>query len=228
VCILVSGKIRKGMEKVFERIVVPGKPIESIPFESTKSLSGNQKVGVQEIIPRKEVFQSAIRVGKELFNRHHTDYAGMQVLNTVLGGYFGSRLMKNIREDKGYTYGIGSMIISLHHSGYFVIASEVGTGVTKKAVKEVFVEINRLRNELIPENELSLVKNYIMGQIIRMFDGPFATADTIKSILEYGLDFDYYDRTIETIMGITAVELRDLANKYLKPETFTEIIAGKY
>ena len=74
-------------------------------------------------------------VGKILFNKTHSDYHSMHVLNTVFGGYFGSRLMTNIREDKGYTYGIGSGITSLQHSGYFFISTEVGVDVTKQAIK---------------------------------------------------------------------------------------------
>jgi predicted Zn-dependent peptidase len=180
------------------------------------------------LIEKDKVYQSAIRIGKILFNKHHPDFLAMQILNTILGGYFGSRLMKNIRENKGYTYGIGSMIVSLHHSGYFVIASEVGKDVCRAALKEIYKEMKILRETTIPEDELTVVKHYLMGEVIRMFDGPFALAESLKAIVEYGLDYDYYDKTIETIKHTTARQLLDLANQYFAPGTFTEIVAGKY
>ncbi len=179
-------------------------------------------------IEKGKVFQSAIRIGKKLFNKHHPDFTAMQILNTILGGYFGSRLMKNIRENKGYTYGIGSMIFSMHHAGYFVIASEVGANVCRAALNEIYKEINILRKTIIPEDELTIVKHYLMGELIRLFDGPFAQAESLKAILEYGLDYDYYDKAISTIKNTSAKQLLDLANQYLAPGTFTEIVAGKY
>jgi len=86
------------------------------------------------LIEKKDAMQSGLRLGKILFNRTHEDYAKMQVVNTLLGGYFGSRLMKNIREDKGYTYGIYSSIVPLPKSGYFIVSAETGKDVCDKAV----------------------------------------------------------------------------------------------
>lgn len=179
-------------------------------------------------IEKKNAVQSAIRVGRLLFNKKHPDYIGMQILNTVLGGYFGSRLMKNIREEKGYTYGIGSAIISLHNAGFFTISSEVGIEVCKAALKEIYREITILREKLIPEEEQNLVKNYLLGEILRMFDGPFALAESFKSILEYDLDYSHFEKTIETIRTISSEQLRDLAVKYLDPDALSEVVAGRY
>ena len=102
------------------------------------------------------MFQSGVRLGKVLFTKQHPDYFGLTILNTILGGYFGSRLMTNIREDKGYTYGIGSGMISMKNSGYMHIASEVGANVRQQAVKEIYKEIDRLSKELVSNEELSL------------------------------------------------------------------------
>jgi predicted Zn-dependent peptidase len=90
----------------------------------------------------------------------------MRVLNTMLGGYFGSRLMTNLREDKGYTYGIGSAMVPLQHSGYFFITCEVGAEVTGEALKEIRKELDLLRSEEVKEEELSLVKNYMLGSFL--------------------------------------------------------------
>src|SRR5690242_19469508 len=106
---------------------------------------------------KEDAIQSALRVGRLTFNKTHPDYLSLKVLNTVLGGYFGSRLMANIREDKGYTYGIGSSLISMKNEGYFVISSEVGVDVCSKALDEIFFEIKRLTEEPIDDSELQLV-----------------------------------------------------------------------
>lgn len=178
------------------------------------------------IVPKKDAVQSAIRIGKLLVNKPHPDYTKLQILNTVLGGYFGSRLMTNIREDKGYTYGIGSGIVSQREAGYFVIVSQVGKDVCSAAIEEVYKELEKLRNELIPEQELQLVKNYMLGTMLRNFDGPFAQSDSFKTIKEYNLSYDYYKNFIKTIQSITPKELRELANTYFQQDSMYEITAG--
>jgi zinc protease len=177
-------------------------------------------------IEKEGAIQSAIRIGRVLFNKTHPDYLGMQVLNTVLGGYFGSRLMANIREDKGYTYGIGSGLVSMLGGGYFVISTEVGVEVTNATLNEIYFEIDKLQNELVGEDELELVRNYLIGVFLRSTDGPFAIGDRLKGILGYGLGYEYYERYVQTIKSIKAEELRELAKKYLKKEDLIELVAG--
>jgi zinc protease len=181
----------------------------------------------EHFIKKDNAVQSAIRIGKILFNKLHPDYPGMNVLNTILGGYFGSRLMKNIREEKGYTYGIFSLILSLHNSGYLTIVSEVGIEVCKNTINEIYKEIRTLREKPVPGDELNLVKNYLLGELLRMFDGPFVLADSFRSILEYGLDYDFYTKTIDTVKNITPEEISALARKYLKEDSFTQVVAGR-
>jgi predicted Zn-dependent peptidase len=158
----------------------------------------------------------------------HPDFLKLNILNTILGGYFGSRLMKNIREEKGYTYGIGSVLISLKKEGFLVIVSEVGSAYTKKTLHEIFKEIRRLREEKVSPEELTLVKNYMMGDFLRSFDGPFAISESYRSMLDFHLSMDYFSRVIKTIKSITADEIMDLANLYLIEENFVRTIAGKY
>ncbi len=179
------------------------------------------------VIKKEDALQSAIRIGKVMFNKTHPDYQSLQILNTVFGGYFGSRLMSNIREDKGYTYGIGSGIVSLKHTGYFFISTEVGVDVCAKAIDEIYFEMNRMRTELIPEDELELVKNYLLGTFLRSVDGPFAMAEKFKAIMEYNLGYDYFDKYLATIREISASHLLELANTYFDKDSMIELVAGK-
>ena len=128
--------------------------------------------------------QSSIRIGRMLFPRQHPDFLGMQVVASVLGGYFGSRLMQNLREERGYTYGVVAAMVNFEQAGYFAVATQVGTDVTRDALREIYAEIERLRTEPMPDEELSLVKNIMIGEMMRILDGPFGIADvTIENIL---------------------------------------------
>ncbi|MFL5753467.1 MAG: M16 family metallopeptidase [Bacteroidia bacterium] len=181
----------------------------------------------KHFIERADAIQSALRVGRLLFNKKHEDYFTFQVLNTILGGYFGSRLMANIREDKGYTYGIGSGVSSLVNGGYFYISTEVGADVTGSALEEIYKEIKILRDVAVPEEELETVRNYILGQFLRSVDGPFSLADKFKGIWEFGLDYDYYQRYFDVVKHVTPAQLQEAANKYLQEKDLLELVVGK-
>jgi len=178
-------------------------------------------------IIRPDSVQNAIRMGQLAINRVHPDFAAFQVLNTVLGGYFGSRLMANIREDKGYTYGIGSGLASLKYAGYFFISTEVGSEVCTDALTEIYREIDRLRTEKIKDAELDLVRNYMLGSLLGSLENIFSHADKFKNLLFSGLDYTYYTRYIETVRSVDAAKLMQMAQTWLTPETFTEVVAGQ-
>jgi predicted Zn-dependent peptidase len=175
-----------------------------------------------------EALQSAIRMGMPVFNRLHPDFPALQVLNTVFGGYFGSRLMTNIREDKGYTYGIGSGLSSFKQTGAFFLATEVGADVCKAAVNEIEKEINILKTELIPDEELNLVRNYMLGSLLGSLENVFSHADKFKNLYFSDLDYEYYDYYTVTVKTITADQLLQLANKYFSYDRLYKVIVGKY
>ena len=179
-------------------------------------------------IEKPDALQSAIRLGISTINRTHPDFPGLQVLNTVLGGNFSSRLMTNIREDKGYTYGIGSAIISHKNTGTFFIATEVGTAVCREALQEIEKEINLLKTVSIPDEELSLVRNYMMGSLLGSLENIFSHADKFKNIYFSNMDYAYYDLYVKTVKNITSEELKTLANQYFDFEGFVKVIVGKY
>jgi predicted Zn-dependent peptidase len=179
-------------------------------------------------VEKPDALQSAIRLGTPSINRSHPHFAALQVVNTILGGYFGSRLMNNIREDKGYTYGIGSSISSLKHGGALFIATEVGADVTKATMTEIEKEINILKTELIDPEELTLVKNYMLGSLLGSLENVFSHADKFKNAYLAGLDLSYYDRYTETVRNITGQQVLSLANQYFNFDNFHKVIVGKY
>lgn len=177
-------------------------------------------------IEKEDAVQTAIRIGRILFNKTHEDYIDFFILNTVLGGYFGSRLMSSIREDKGYTYGIGSGIAQMKETGYFFISTEVGKDVKEDAIKAIREEIELLQSKPMDETELSLVKNYSIGQLLKNSDGPFSMMDRYLSVHKFGMELDYYDKVLLHIQNITPGRIQDLAKKYLKWEELVVVSAG--
>jgi zinc protease len=170
--------------------------------------------------------QSAIRVGKFWVPKTHPDFHALSILITIFGGYFGSRLMTNIREEKGYTYGIGSFVLTLKQASYLVISTEVGNEYVEPTLAEIAVEMRRLQTELVSENELETVKSYLLGEFLRDFDGPFALAGSFKAINDFGLDYSFYDDALKVLRNITSAELMMLAQQYLNPEDFYTVVAG--
>ena len=177
-------------------------------------------------VAKENAVQNSIKIGRVMFNHTNPDYIGMRVLSTVLGGYFGSRLMTNIREDKGYTYGIGAGMISMKNSGYLSISTEVGADVCQSALNEIYIEIERLRNSLIPSSELELVKNYMLGSILKSIDGPFDVASKWKGYMKYGFGIDAHYELIRQIKNIKPERLKSLANTYLQRKDLVQVTAG--
>lgn len=176
---------------------------------------------------REGAVQSSIRIGKRLFTKGHPDFDGMQVVAMVLGGYFSSRIVTNLREEKGYTYGAYAAMMNLQWDGYIAIATDVDGQATDDACREIFREIELLRTTLIPQDELRMVKNIISGEIMRILDGPFGVADiTIEGIQCGCPDNGYLTKFIEEVRNITAERVKELADKYLDPATFTTVIVG--
>src|SRR5450432_208205 len=167
--------------------------------------------------------QGAIRIARNFPNRHHPDFQKMQVLNNIFGGFFGSRLMANIREDKGYTYGIHSYLTNLIQESALMISTEAGKDVTEATIREVYLEMKRLCDEPVEEEELKTTKNFMIGTLLGDLDGPFQVAGRWKSLILNDLAEDYFYNGIETIKNIQPKTLQELANKYLNANDFYEL-----
>lgn len=172
------------------------------------------------------MFQSSIRVGKKIFNRHHPDYPALYLLNTILGGYFGARLSSNIREDKGYTYGIYSALEMMEQDGYFLISTDVGNEYVEQTLIEIYKELKALRDKKVSNKELKLVKNYIKGYMLSAINGNFNTLNLIKIIELAELRSDYFTKFIDKISSFTPADLIETANKYLIEDDMTVVLVG--
>lgn len=178
----------------------------------------------QTLIIDEQGVQAAIRIARHFPNRHHPDFQKAMVLNNVFGGFFGSRLMANIREDKGYTYGIYSYVMNHVHQSAWMISTEAGRHVSEATVQEVYREMRDLREDLIDEEELQVTKSYMIGTILGDLDGPFQVIGRWKNLVLNGLDDAYFYNGIKTIKSVSAEELRELARKYLREEDFWELV----
>ena len=178
------------------------------------------------LIERPESLQSSIRFGKRLLTRHHPDYYKMLVTNEILGGYFGSRLMKNIREEKGLTYGISSNVSTLRHDGYFMIGTDVKREFTQQTLDEIRKEITLLQTVPVGDDELQTVKNFMAGEFAGSLNTAFDVADRQKILIMDGLPADFFDRYIDQIHATTAEDILRLAQTHLALDTMTEVVVG--
>lgn len=170
--------------------------------------------------------QSSIRIGKIMIGRDHPDYYDAVILTTVLGGYFGSRLMANIREDKGYTYGVGASIMSLINSSYLFIQTDVGKNVCDLAIKEIYYEMDKLCNEKISDVELERVKQYLSGSLLRSIDGAVNIMDKFIDFDDFGFGVDHFQYQMDSIVDVRADKLWNIAQKYYLKDNLIEVVVS--
>jgi len=170
--------------------------------------------------------QSSIRLGQHLIPKKHPDYHALTVFNTILGGYFGSRLIKNIREDKGHTYGIYSSIGSLEKADYWMVMADVQKGFADEVIKEVYREIEQLKTTPISKEEMEIVRNYMIGHFLSNFSNAFDLINRFKNIHFAGLDYDFYEGQLKYFRSFTPNEIMEVGQKYFDPKNIIEIVVG--
>jgi zinc protease len=223
--IFLAGKLPEGIIDLLEKEFgnLPLRPhigaVQNIrydlhPAPEKKQLLINDPQGVQ----------AAIRIARHFPNRHHPDFQKAMVLNNIYGGFFGSRLMGNIREEKGYTYGIYSYLLNLIQESGWMVSTEAGRDVSIATVNEVYAEMKNLRDEKIDEEELKMTRNFMIGTILGELDGPFQVLARWKNLVLNNLDEQYFYDAIRTIKTVPAEELQELAKKYLVPDEFYELV----
>lgn len=222
--IILSGMVDDGLIKLANKYL--GNEWHKVGINHRNIIFTENHIEKEKFIPKQGAMQSAIRIGRPIIGKIHPDYNKFILLNTVLGGYFGSRLMSNLREDKGYTYGINASVANYLHGAYFSISTEVNAESTRASLQEINGELNLLKEKRIGKDELQLVKNYIYGAFLRNFDGPFALADRFQSVNDFNLGFDFYRNSLDEIMSINASELQDTANQYLDEKEMITLVVG--
>jgi zinc protease len=170
--------------------------------------------------------QASVRVGKRFIGRSHPDYFDVLLLNHILGGFFGSRLMKNIREEKGLTYGIYASINTLIRDNYLVIGADVNKENLVLTFDEIRQEFIRLRTERISDEELNTARNHFIGTLQAEITTPFSHADKLKNIIIYSLPEDYYTKLIRRMDEITCDDLMRAAELYYNENSFYELAVG--
>jgi predicted Zn-dependent peptidase len=221
--IFVAGKLPDNiftqLNKVFGHLPLNQSPIADKTHATTPATEKKFRIFNDE-----NGVQGAIRIARHFPNRQHPDFIKSQVLNNLFGGFFGSRLMSNIREDKGYTYGIHSYFQNHVQQSAWMVSTEAGRDVCEATITEVYKEMKILREELVDNDELLLVRNYMMGSILGDLDGPFQIIARWKNYILNGLTDAYFYTAVNTIKTITAEEVKELAEKYLHPEEFYELV----
>ena len=225
--IIISGKVTKQILESIDKSF-GGKSWNKSYKEIETNTNYQSHKELSHCINKNDALQSALRLGKIITPQTSDAIFGLKIMNTILGGYFGSRLMNNLREDKGYTYGIYSMINLMRSKEIiFSISAEVGKDVSNSALKEINKEIQELINNAPDKEEMQLVKRYMLGNMLSLFDGPFASANALKGLLEANLDYDFIEKSIDTIKTIKGETINMLAQKYIKPDELYRIVAGK-
>jgi zinc protease len=194
------------------------------------TLAGNEyipdaKTG-NHFICKDDAVQSSIRIGKLMIGRSHPDYHKVSITNTLLGGFFGSRLMQNIRQDKGYTYGIHSALVSLLRETYFFISTQVGNDVKQLAHVEIYNELNNLRKNPAGSHELSMLKNYLSAGFLRSFDGPFMQMERFRENFLFGMKYSHYEDFLPLLHEIKAEDIQEMGEKYFHEDNMLELVVG--
>jgi len=225
--VFVSGKVTPEIIRCIEENLgdVPWGEIHTIP---PLQLQEPQPIKEKRVFVEKtDALQSSLKMGGFMMDRTHPHFLKARVMVTLWGGYFGSRLMSNIREDKGYTYGIGAGIVNCPGSGVLMITTEADNRYIDTIITEVYYEMDRLCNDLAPKEELDMVRSYMLGEFCRSYESPFSLSDAWIYTETARLDDDFFVRSIEAIRSVTTEEIRDLAQMYLCKEKLIEVVAGK-
>jgi predicted Zn-dependent peptidase len=196
-------------------------------FQEAAFPSTLQSSRLVQVVDRPSAVQSSLLVGHIGIPRGHDDYIAVYLLNMLLGGYFGSRLNLNLREDKGYTYGAHSRYDARRLPGPFSAGAEVRNEVTDGAIEEILREMQRLREEPVGEEELANVKNYVVGSFPLQIETPSQVAQRMINIEIYGLDKSYYNKFNSSILALTPEDLQRTAQQWLHPDRATIVAAGR-
>jgi zinc protease len=200
---------------------VPGQP--AAPPAVSNPSSRPAKV---YLVDKPGAAQSVIMIGTPGVDRHDPDYFPIEVMNTILGGSFSSRLNTVLRETKGYTYGARSGFSYRPLPGPFVASSAVRTDVTDSSLVEFFREFREIRERPVAEAELERAKAYVALSLAGDFETTSQVATQMENLLAFGLPFDYFDGYVAKVMAVTAADVQRVAQRVIRPDQFAIVIVG--
>jgi predicted Zn-dependent peptidase len=178
------------------------------------------------LVDKPGAVQSTLIVGVPVIDPSHPDWLPLQVTNTLLGGYFSSRVTTNIREAKGYTYSPYSSITPHPGDAFWAQYADVTTAVTGASLKEIFFEIDRLQAEPPPEAELDAVKNYQAGTFVFQNSQRGGISGQLQFLDEYGLPDDYLRTYVGRVRALTPAKIQEMAKKYIDDARATIVVVG--
>ncbi len=221
--LIVSGDLPNNFQSLLQKhfsslpkgeVCTPKLPLTELKAPSIRTINGANDL------------QYSLRMAKPIIKRGHPDYPGVVMLDQLLGGYFGSRLMSNLREEKGLTYNIYSNIETMYFDSYWMISTETSNENIETCLEEIAKEIELLGNKAISKSELSMARNYLLGNLITSLDSTFSMASLMRNLLCEGGDFELLEQVIQEINLLQPKDLQLLAQKYLGAESFHTIVVG--
>ncbi len=207
------GSVDFGIRTSHEKISFPNYPM-------------NPCTNKQVLVTRSEAQQCAINLVAPAITMYHPDIHGVQMLMTLLGGYFGSRLMSQIREKEGLTYGIGATISGSPLGGVYVISAQTDSKHVKQLIESVYRELHRLQDEIVSEEEMERLRNYMIGENSRKIEGLFGISSYWLTLHEYNLPLEELDKIVQVTQDMTPSEMQRLAKTYLRIDDIKEIVVG--
>ena len=178
------------------------------------------------LVDKPDAAQSVIRMGHRGAARSSPDYYALQVMNTLLGGSFSSRLNYNLRETRGYTYGARSSFEFQPLPGPFTASADVRTDVTDSSLVEFMKELRRIRDSAVDPVELERTKQYLALRVPGSFETTGQVAGQVGTLLTFGLPFTWFDDYVRRIMAVTADDVRRVARQYVHPDSLTIVVVG--
>jgi zinc protease len=220
--IFVSGKIEANQEKNITDLF-SGWHTSRVPAKLISPTAGKP---FHQHIEKEGSVQSSIRMGRKSLLRTDPDYISAVFASHILGGYFGSRLMKNIREEKGLTYGIHASLHPMKHDSYMMIGADVNKENVTITLAEIRKELKRLRTEAISPEELETSRSHFIGSLQAEITTPFAHADKLKNLYLFGLRADFYQQMISIVDRTTPEQLMETCEKHFHEESFNDLTVG--
>jgi zinc protease len=223
--LVVAGDVEElAIEKLVTDLFGGGRRLSAVSTDlKTPNVGHSRRVGLVE---KEAAVQSAIRVGHVGIPRNSANYVPVTAMNMALGGYFGSRINLNLREKHGFTYGARSYFDTRLEAGPFIVSTEVRTDVTVRAIEEIVNELTAIVEKPIADEELAMVKNYMIGSFPLQLETPQQVASRVATIELYGLEPNYFDTYRDKLAALTKDDLYHAAQSYVKPEDLVIVASG--